>query len=114
MFVKYNLEQLVKGDAEGSDLIRKKDIIPIVKTFETEGFTVSEWELFEAVEVTPETGHDDADRVYGFQKSSHELVYLRMLHKGDIQPHYFKHHGEWGYSAVDADSIQEAVRLFEP
>ncbi|MBG9730796.1 hypothetical protein ABD87_14975 [Lysinibacillus sphaericus] len=102
MFVNYNLEDIKRGKLSLNKEIQE-DVMLIVQSFENECIDITNWSLFEIA-----TMH----RTYGFEDENN-MVYMEITSTGDVLPCYFKNHDLNGYSIFEANSINEAIKLYE-
>ncbi|MDP4084739.1 MAG: hypothetical protein Q8934_09010 [Bacillota bacterium] len=105
MFVNYNLEDIKSGKVSLNKEAQKEDMMLIVQSFERECIDIINWRLFEIAKTT-------TARVYGFENKNN-YVYMKITSTGEVLPCYFKNHDLDGYSVFVADSINEAIRLYE-
>lgn len=107
MFMRYNLGKVKTGGglAESAPMADMRDLALIIESFEKEALPASDWELFEAAKM-------EGYRIYGLENGS-DNVYVKIMDDGNIVPCYFQNHKYYNYRLFEADSIEEAIRLYD-
>lgn len=106
MFVNFNLKSIENGDIRVKTENANQDLKHVIECFKKEGFKLSKWSLFEIAS----TGKE---RVYGFEDTDDHYVYMLIGENDLVTPNYFKNHDLNQYSLFQAESIGEAIRLYD-
>ncbi|MFJ7954292.1 hypothetical protein ACIQZG_22580 [Lysinibacillus sp. NPDC096418] len=102
MFVNYNLGEIKNGKISLNKEVQE-DVMLIVQSFENECIDITNWSLFEIAAT---------HRTYGFENKN-DMVYMEIKSTGEVLPCYFKNHDLNAYGIFVADSINEAIKLYE-
>lgn len=105
MFVNYKLED-IKADKIHLHEEEQKDVIIIIQSLRNESIEINNWKLFEIA-------RDYTDRIYGLENNKKDLFYMKLTSNGKVFPCYFKNHDLNEYSLFEANSILEAIILYD-
>lgn len=104
MFVNYNLKNIKNNNISLENYI-EDDLMKVIKGFEDESYDISKWKLFEIAS-------ENTDRIYGFKNEYDELLYIKV-NVNEVIPSYFKNHGIDGYSLFKANTVKQAISLYD-
>ena len=107
MFVNFNLKSIENCEVKVNIENANDDLKHIMECFKKEGFDFSKWSLIEIASI-------ESARVYVFKDSDGYYVDMLIGENNQVTPNYFKNHDLDKYSLFQAESIREAIRLYEP
>jgi hypothetical protein len=105
LFVNYKVEDLKSGKVSLHEEEHKENVKLIIDFFENEHFNIKNWKFYEM-------HRTEEYYVYGFENKN-DLFCITVTSKGEVTPNYFKNHDFNKYSLFEADSINDAIKLFE-
>lgn len=105
MFLKIRMNQLSDLDIQILTNRQKSDLKSILVQMEKEDISVSLWTIYEISKLE----NPKNTFVYCLSDYSGNEVFIYVYETGQIEPHYFKFFNEENYTAVKAESIQEAI-----
>lgn len=106
MFVNFNFKSIENSDVKVNVENANDDLKHIMECFKKEGFDLSEWYLIEIDSL-------ENERVYCFKDSDGHYVDMLIDANNQVTPNYFKNHDTDKYSLFQAESIREAIKLYE-
>ncbi|MED1560259.1 hypothetical protein [Bacillus paramycoides] len=106
MFANFNLKSIENGDIRVNIESANHDLKLVIECFKEEGFNLSKWYLIEIAAT-------ESERVYCFKDSENHYVDMLIGANNQVTSNYFKNHDVDQYSLFQAESIREAIRLYE-